>query len=241
MSPSAILCVIATQVKYCDINVMCDVHFFFWTNINLNNIHRLSFLYASLPSCLLFFRVMNKLICLVACFSRKCDHCEWLPVCGHHVEWHKSSVLSLFLPFFFSFFLYFLILNLFQMEIVIHVYRIARHLWAPCWMARVPFLSFLFLPPSFPYLSGHGLQVSQGEIFITSLYTAELTVGLLRSSLSEPDHANLRSCLHRYSNNTCPARCTLNPPHPHYINWQICRRVTKTGGVWTLISRVGDF
>ena len=74
-----------------------------------------------------------------------------------------------------------------------------------------PFCHFFFPPPSLPCLSGHGLQVSQGESFITSSYTAELTVGWLRSSSSESDPANLRSCLHRYSNNNCPARSVLNP------------------------------
>ena len=58
---------------------------------------------------------------------------------------------SLSFPFFFFLLcLYNLILNLFQREIVIHVFRIARHLWAPCWMAQVSFLSFLFPPSLFP-------------------------------------------------------------------------------------------
>ena len=206
--------------------------FFFWTNINLNNIHRFpSFTHRSFPASL-SFSGKNKLICWLLVSAENVITVYDCPSVGTMLNGTSFPFSSLIFSFFFftsSFW------SLIQKEIVIHVYRIALHLWAPCWMARVScFLSFLLSTPSFTCLSGHELQVSQGENF-TSLYTTELTVGLLCSSLSESDPANLivppSLSFHRYSYNTCPARCTLNPPHPHSINWPICRRISVTG-VW---------
>ena len=88
---------------------------------------------------------------------------------------------------------------------------------------QVPFCHFFFPCPSFPCLSGHGLQVSQGENFITSSYTAELTVGLLHSSLSESDPASdlglCLDCYMLYPKSTTPALYKLADLQEGFNNW----------------------
>ena len=214
--------------------------FFFWTNINLNNIHRFpSFTHRSFPASL-SFSGKNKLICWLLVSAENVITVYDCPSVGTMLNGTSFPFSSLFFLFFFftsSFW------SLIQKEIVIHVYRIALHLWAPCWMARVScFLSFLLSTPSFTCLSGHELQVSQGENF-TSLYTTELTVGLLCSSLSESDPANLIASIAilpplqlqylpctLYPKSTTPALYKLADLQEDFSNWCL-----------TLIFRVGDF